>query len=87
MSEDVYKHIDPIDVPVYQSLFRLKPHQIPSYFFNGALVIEESTPEVESMLSGLLDGMQPKLITLPNNVSMQQYYDAKSLIARCEGEE
>lgn len=51
------------------------------------LSLSESTPEVEDMLSGLFDGMRPKLITLPDDVSLEQYYEAKALVARCEGDD
>lgn len=55
--------------------------------YAAGLSLSESTPEVEDMLSGLFDGMTPTLITLPDDVSMEQYYEAKALVARCEGEE
>ena len=55
--------------------------------FAAGLILKESTPEVEDMLESLFGGMEPKLITLPDDVSMEEYYAAKELIARCEGEE
>lgn len=55
--------------------------------YEAALIMDESTPEVENMLSSLFDSMAPKLITLPDDVTMVQYLEAKALIARCEGDE
>lgn len=87
MTEPTYTWIDPMDASIYQSIFHLKRHEIPTHFRDGKLIVKESTPEVEAMLDSLFDGMTPKHIHLPEGVTMDEYYTAKALIARCEGEE
>lgn len=55
--------------------------------FAAGMELKESTPEIEDMLESLFGGMEPKLITLPYDVSLEQYCEAKALVMRCEGEE